>query len=520
MKEGILLSIPMLRKRQLNMHYVWMLVAVSLLTGCGGDVPWFSRTGDKANSSTSKPKSVAKAFANDPLLRLALEPWRGDLDGMIERGMLRIAVPFGSTTYYLERGTPQGITPMRAAEFEKFIKRKFGVDARKFTTVYIPAGRANLLQLVAQGRADIAGADITVTPERQKLVQFTIPFRSNVSEVLVVGPAAGGIKSADELLDTPIFVRNESSFAYHLEALNAERKATKKHAFQVEAIDPDLNSVDILELVNVGEIPATVADELIVDVLGRSLSSLRVLPDLKVAQESDIAWAVRKNCPLLKRALDAFVTTAREGTYLGNVIMHSYTKSPRRLSSAMAARKRAEFNEYIDLVKKYAAEYDFDWLLITSQAYQESRLDNSKRSQDGAVGIMQIKPSTAMDPIVGISDVSDPENNIHAGVKYLHFIRDRYFSAPEISDLDQTLMSFAAYNAGPAAIQRVRKEAEKLGLNGNIWLDNVEVAAQRGIGIEPVNYVRNIYKYYVAYRLTLFQLELRESSAKSENLSA
>ncbi len=114
---------------------------------------------------------------------------------------------------------------------------------------------------------------------------------------------------------------------------------------------------------------------------------------------------------------------------------------------------------------------------------------------------MQVMPKTAADPVVGIADIKVEKQNIHAGVKYLRFVRDRYFSQPEISPLDQVLFSFAAYNAGPRGITRARKRAEKMGFDRNIWFGHVEVAAAATISREPVIYVRNIFKYYTAYKL-------------------
>jgi membrane-bound lytic murein transglycosylase MltF len=136
-----------------------------------------------------------------------------------------------------------------------------------------------------------------------------------------------------------------------------------------------------------------------------------------------------------------------------------------------------------------------------AQAYQESGLDQSKRSPEGAIGVMQILPATAADRNVAIDDIHLLEPNIHAGVKYLRFLRDRYFDEPGIADLDRLLFAFAAYNAGPRNVARARTRATRSGFDPDIWFNNVEIAAGRAISREPVTYVRNIYKYYVAYRL-------------------
>jgi membrane-bound lytic murein transglycosylase MltF len=153
--------------------------------------------------------------------------------------------------------------------------------------------------------------------------------------------------------------------------------------------------------------------------------------------------------------------------------------------------------------------YDFDWLMIGAQGYQESQLDQSARSHAGAIGIMQLLPTTAADPNVGIPDITTERDNIHAGVRYLRFLRDRYFSEPAINALDQVLLSFAAYNAGPGNIAKSRKLAAKMGLNPDVWFDNVELATAKAVSREPVIYVRNIYKYYIAYRRIADQLALR-----------
>lgn len=162
----------------------------------------------------------------------------------------------------------------------------------------------------------------------------------------------------------------------------------------------------------------------------------------------------------------------------------------------------AETDEaYVDLFKSYADRYDFDYLMTAALAYQESQLDHSKKSHVGALGIMQMLPGTAADKNVGIPDIEKLENNIHAGHKYLRFIQDRYFDDPQIDTLNKYLFTFAAYNAGPAKVGTLRKEADEKGLDPNVWFQNVEVIAAKRIGRETVQYVSNIYKYYISYKL-------------------
>jgi membrane-bound lytic murein transglycosylase MltF len=138
--------------------------------------------------------------------------------------------------------------------------------------------------------------------------------------------------------------------------------------------------------------------------------------------------------------------------------------------------------------------------MVAALAYQESRLDQSKRSPKGAVGVMQLLPSTAAGPPISIRNIEKLEKNIHAGVKYLRFIYDQYFKNGPMNELNKVLLTFASYNAGPARVEGLRRRTKKMGLDPDIWFRNVEVAAARVIGRETVQYVSNIFKYYLTYK--------------------
>jgi membrane-bound lytic murein transglycosylase MltF len=195
------------------------------------------------------------------------------------------------------------------------------------------------------------------------------------------------------------------------------------------------------------------------------------------------------------------VLAHREGTLVGNVLFQRYLESNRYVYNASASSDRRRFEALADIFQRYSQDYEFDWLLIAAQAYQESRLIQSRRSPAGAVGVMQLLPSTAMSPAVQIPNIEELEANIHAGHKYLRHLTDHYFSDPAIDDMNRHLFAFAAYNAGPTRINRLRREARERGLDPNQWFANVERIAAEKVGREPVIYVRNIFKYYVTYRL-------------------
>ena len=443
----------------------------------------------------------------DPLLEAALQPWTGDFDGMLARGMIRVGVPYGLTTYFIDGIHQRGPTYDRLLEFEKVLKKWLGSKAANLTLVVVPARRDHIIEMLLQGQIDVAAGTLTVTPERLARVDFSDPLTSDVREVLVTGPAAPEVTKAADMLASEVHVRRSSSFFEHLAALNVRRQAEGKPPFAVVEADENLNSEDLLEMVEAGLIPATIADEPVVQALQPIFPDLRIHDDIALAENGSYAWAFRKGSPKLAKQVNDFIKISKKGTKLGNILLNRYTKSSEWLQNALAPADSTRFQDTAGFLQLYAGKYDFDWLMIAAQGYQESRLDQSKRSHVGAIGVMQVMPQTAKDPNVAVENIHQLEPNIHAGVKYLRFLRDRYFSGPELSPLDRTLFTFAAYNAGPGNVIKARKRAEKMGLDPNVWLDNVEIAAAKAISREPVVYVRNIYRYHVAYKLLASRLQ-------------
>lgn len=280
-----------------------------------------------------------------------------------------------------------------------------------------------------------------------------------------------------------------------------------------------LEDEDLLEMVNASLLDWAVVDDYKAEIWADVFENLTVRDDIVFRSGGKLGWAIRKDSPKLAAALNEFLKSHRQGTLKGNILINRYLRDFNWTENALAADDYKRFQEVAAIFQKYGDQYGFDFLMVAAQGYQESRLDQSARSRAGAIGIMQLLPSTAADSNVAIKDISKVENNIHAGVKYLNFIRDRYFSDPEIDRFNQTLFAFAAYNAGPARIRNLRDKAEKQGYNPNVWFDNVEVIAAREIGHETVQYVANILKYYIAYRLMFQQVTKRAEVRKSQGIN-
>ncbi len=442
---------------------------------------------------------AAEEPAGDPPV-VPLEVWQGDLDGMIERRRIRVLVSLSKTFYFLDKADQRGLTYELMKAFEKDLNKRLKLKTRKIHMVFIPVRRDELLPALVEGRGDIAAANLTITPERRKLVDFSNPYLEGVSEILVTGPAAPALESLEDLVGREIHVRRSSSYYESLARLNRTFRASGKTEISLIPADENLEDEDLLEMVNAGLIPMIVMDSHKAEFWERIFEDIELRPDLAVNRGGRIAWAVRKGSPELVKEINVFVKKHKKGTLVGNILFKRYLKDTNWVRNALSGGEIKRFQETLGLFKKHAEEFGFDSLMIAAQAYQESRIDQSKRSPRGAIGIMQILPSTAADPNVDVPGIEETENNILAGVKYLRFIADRYFADEGMDPLNRLLFAFAAYNAGPAKISRLRRRAAREGRDPNVWFRNVELVAAKAIGRETVQYVSNIYKYHIAYK--------------------
>jgi len=455
---------------------------------------------------------ASPAAAERPLsIRLQQVPqqaaWTGDLDGMFGRRVIRVLVPYSKTLYFVDLGgTQRGISydAMRAFEAQLNANR---AGALPVHVVFVPVSRARLIPELLAGHGDVVAADLTVTPERARQVAFTVPAARDVDEVIVTGPRAPPLRTLEDLAGKEIYVSRASSYYEHLVALDRTLRARGLRPMKLLDAPAHFETEDLLEMANAGLVRIVVADRYLARLWRNVFPAITVRDDLVVNAGGDIAFAVRPGNPKLKAALDAFLTTHRQGTLFGNVTLNKYLADTRWVRNATSQEELAKFTRLVELFRRYGERYRVDWLLMAAQGYQESQLDQSRRSRVGAIGVMQVMPATAQE--LGVGDVTQLEPNIHAGVKYIRFLVDRYFRDEPMDALNQVLFAFASYNAGPARVRALRQEARAQGLDPNVWFDNVERVAAARIGRETVQYVANIYKYFVAY--TLVQDELRAS---------
>ena len=474
------------------------------------------RTSAPASGATATPTAVARAEpspAPEETLEPApeatplpagmapiVEPFKGDLDGMVKRRLIRVLTVQNPVLYFVDRGREVGITYEAIQQFEDAVNKQLRNKVVTVHVVAIPVPRDELIPRLVAGQGDIAAAALTVTAGRKKLVDFSQPFASDVREVLVTGPSAPEIGSLDELSGKEVYVRPSSSYAEHLKVLNARFAKEGKAPVSVTPADELLEDGDILEMVNAGLVPATVVDSFMADLYVQVFPGLKKHADI-ASPPGEIAWAFRKGSPKLAAAVNAFARTHKEGSLLGNVLVAKYLRTTKWVKNARSDEDRRRFLSMIDLFKRYGDKYGMDTLLMIAQGYQESGLDQAKRSHVGAIGVMQVMPSTARDRNVNIPDIDKLESNIHAGIKYNRWVIDNFYQDPAISPVNRQLFAFASYNAGPGKVASLRREAKAAGLDPNRWFNNVELIAAKRIGRETVTYVGNIYKYYLAYQM-------------------
>lgn len=468
---------------------------------------------DSAGVSDAAPGLMA--WGSEAARQLRLDrTWASDLDSMVHYRVIRVLVPYSRTYYFLDAGVQRGITYEAFREFEKYLNKELGTGARRVHVILIPTPRDNLLTGLVEGRGDIAAGGLTITPERRELVEFSEPFSTELREVVVTGPGAPSLERLDDLAGKEAWVRRSSSYYESLAALNRSFETAGRPPMKLTPADEHMEDEDLLEMVNAGLIPFVVVDEHKAKLWAEVLDSIQVRSDLVVRSGGHVAWAFRKNSPRLAEVVNRFVARNRQGSYLFNVLWKRYWGDAKWVRNATSESEMERYRAVVDLFKRYAGEYGFPYLLMMAQGYQESGLDQSVQSRAGAVGIMQLLPSTAADPNVAIPDISTAQNNVHAGIKYMEFLRRRYFSDEALDELNSMLLTVAAYNAGPARIQRLRGVAAERGLDPDRWFRNVELIVAEKVGRETIHYVDNIYKYYAAYGMIAAQEEAKANARR------
>jgi membrane-bound lytic murein transglycosylase MltF len=460
-----------------------------------------SLSGAAAAQTTATPNAAPRTRK----LVIANKPWFGDFDRLLERRMIRVYAPFSRSLYFNDKGRERGLAVELVRDWERYLNIKYAkrLGSRPLTIYTGPATRDRLLPYVADGLADVAIGNLTVTEDRLKTVDF-VPGdegRRTISEVVVTGPKSPKLRTLDDLSGKRVHVRKASSYYESLERLNFELGFEGLEQMTLVDVPGSLEDEDLMEMLDAGLVDYLVVDNWKARMWAQVLPRLSVRTDLVLRSGARTGWAIRKNSPQLSAEIDDFFQNWAMKQGVIDYRMNAYMRRVRELKDPTASAEYKRFQATLGLFEKYGKKYDFDPLMLAAQGYQESQLNQQAKSQVGAIGIMQLMPTTGAQMKVG--DIHVAESNIHAGTKYMDHLMSSYFRDAKFSEGNRPLFAFASYNCGPGNVAKARQEAAQRGLDPDKWFNNVEVVVAQRIGTETTTYVRNIYKYYVAYRLTL-----------------
>ena len=463
----------------------------------------------KASPPAAKPAAQARGLA------VANKPWKGDFDRMLARRMIRVYAPFSRSLYFNDRGNERGLAVEMARDWERHLNKKYAktLGKRPLTVYVAPATREKLLPHLDAGLADVSIGNLTVTEARREHADFVTGEggRLTVHEIVVAGPASPEVKELADLSGKTVHVRRSSSYHESLVALNDRLGREGKAPVQLVLVPEALEDEDMLDMLDAGLLQLIVVDDWKAELWAPRLPRVKIRNDLVLRRDATTGWAIRKGSPLLAAELaEFFASSAKTG--VAEQRLRTLTRRVRQLRDPTGSAEWKRFAATLALFERYGARYDFDPLMLAAQGWQESRLDQAARSHVGAIGVMQVMPATGAE--LGVGDIRLIEPNIHAGAKYMDQLMSRYFPDARFSPGNRPLFAFASYNCGPGNVSKARRAAAKRGLDPDKWFNNVEIVIAEQIGTETTTYVRNIYKYYVAYKLTLEAHEAAEKARR------
>jgi membrane-bound lytic murein transglycosylase MltF len=483
-----------------------------LVWGCSKPEPREAKSVDAPQPPATEVNTRLGPQMDEALPPIVKTAWKGDLDLILHRRVVRVLVPFRRPEFFYLDGRPVGILQETFQELEKVLNAKHKTTAaNRIIVALIPTPADKLRERMLGGYGDIAAYGISITPENKTAVDFTIPTITGLSMIVVTGPKAPEIKAVEDLSGKEVWITPGTRMQKDLEDLNLKLRSQGKLPAIARDVDPVLDPADVMEMVNAGTYPITLMQNKTAEFWTQVFPNAKARTDLVIAHDVELGWAIQKKTPKLKAELDDFLKTRAAGTSFGNTLIRRYFQDVKYVKNAQDPAELRKFQKLAPVFRKYAGQYDLDALLLIAQGYQESGLDQNVKSPVGAVGIMQVMPQTAASAPVKITNITTEDNNIHAGVRLIHFFINDYFNEPDLDQMNRTLLAIASYNAGPAKITKCRQVAKEMGYDPNKWFGSVEVATAKLVGRETTQYVANIYKYYVAYRLAAAHLQSRRT---------
>jgi membrane-bound lytic murein transglycosylase MltF len=492
-----------------------LVAAILLAAGCEGDSAKTARSDSAEASGPGEPADAGRADEAppiDPLAGLAVAPlarhvgerYPASLANVVEKRFLRVLTSRNAFDFFLYDGRRGGYQYEMVRSFTRFLNERHagppGTPPIQFEL--IPVHDDQLIPLLLEGAGDLIAARLTKTPGRAERVRFSSAYRT-VDELLVTHDEAPEVESIEDLSGQTVSVRRSSSYHASLVRLNERLSKAGRPPVRIDLVDETLETERILELVAARRLSFTVADSLVAELAIRIHPHLRIVDGVVLRRNGELAWATLPSAEGLVEEMNRFLAHYEEGSLLGNLAVQKYFETEGRLAKRFAEGDQSRISDFDAIFREQAGRFGLDWRLVAAMAYQESRFDPAAHNRWGAIGLLQVKPKTAREPYVDIPEIEGPanaDNNVQAGLKYLNWIKGRYFDPiPGMREQDRIRMALAAYNAGPRTLARARSRARKLGLDPDRWFRHVEQALLEMRKAEPVKYVSEINQRYLAY---------------------
>ncbi|HTO92146.1 MAG TPA: lytic transglycosylase F [Candidatus Sulfotelmatobacter sp.] len=440
-------------------------------------------------ASPSAAQPARQPATPSPSPGVVSKPWTGDFDGMFERRSIRILVPYSRTLFYGEKGREHGLAADLAKDFETYLNQKHAKElgGRRLAVAIIPTTRDKLLSELVAGRGDIASGNLTATKSRMETADFVAPTeRDPALELLISGPRAPAIATLDDLSGKTVNVRQASSYFESLNALNDKLRAAGKPAVQIVTMPDALEDEDVLELLNAGLFDFTVVDSWKAKLWAQTAPNIKVHDDIVLRSGGTIGWAIRKQSPKLRAEIEGFYKTAAQQGLIESRLAN-YQARLKEIATTYIGPASRRFEQTLALFRTYGKQYSFDPLMMAIDGYQESQVKQGAGQPAAAPPVSPSAEQLAQD--------------VQERTKSINELMSKNFPDAKFSDIDRTLFTFASYKSGADNITRMRKEAERRGLDPNLWFNNVELVTAETYGMLSTAYVRDILKYDVAYKI-------------------
>jgi membrane-bound lytic murein transglycosylase F len=476
----------------------------SLQASAPRDIAWAVSPGNKKLLETLNGYLKEQGLVKTRISKTASKKAKTEWDRIKNRGVIRFVLRNNIPSYYIWRGEIIGFHADIARDFAKEHKLRYEL-------INAPDNSA-LITYVAEGKGDVALGFLTPTEERKAMgIAFSRPYHYS-SEVIASHADDDSIKSIADLKGRSIYIRRSS--AYWQTAMKLKQEVPE---LNVVPVDETITTEEIIEGVSDKTYDLTIADSHLVEMEINLGEQVQIV--MEVTKPQGQSWAVKEGNNVLLDKVNRYIRKKYKGLFY-NVTYNKYFKNETRMEkhrdTARSMQDGGKLSPYDDLVKKYADKYGYDYRLMVSQMHQESKFNPKAKSYTGARGLFQVMPRTAKSIGFNPKKLADPETGIHAGIKYLDWVSER-FDHYDIAEDELIWFTLAAYNAGSGHVTDAIRLAKQKGYDETRWFDNVERAmlllsqkkyadkARYGFvrGKEPVNYVRQIkYRYDIYKEMT------------------